>query len=147
MQKFKYIIILVLILVLALVYLQLDDYDNISHSLLEDNIESQKTIENLQQKITTLEEKNSKLHEDIVFLHHKINSLNLEIESLELKNMQQQFQDNEIEKIEQELFLDTIEQQNKQTQTTKDHILQKQTKETFTMDNENSITGFGQTNE
>jgi hypothetical protein len=137
MQKFKYIIILVLILVLALVYLQLDDYDNISHSLLEDNIESQKTIENLQQKITTLEEKNSKLHEDIVFLHYKINSLNLEIESLELKNMQQQFQDNEIEKIEEELFLDR-----------KDHIIKEEMQqEEFTMDNENSITGFGQTDE
>lgn len=122
MQKLKYLIILSLGILLTLVYVQLDDYDNISNSLLDDNIKANQTIKDLQETIGNLKKQNEKLQEDIVFLYNKIDNLNLEIESIENEAIR--------EKI-------LIEEEENTLQTS----------EPLTLENENTITGFGTTDE
>jgi predicted nuclease with TOPRIM domain len=128
MQKIKYLIILALGILLTLVYLQLDDYDNISNSLLDDNIKANQTIKELKETIQVLKNKNEKLQEDIVFLYNKIDNLNLEIEYLDNLSTQKQLK-----------LLD----QN-QDDPNNENIPSTQP---ITLENENTITGFGNTNE
>lgn len=138
MQKIKYLIILTLGILLTLVYLQLDDYDNISNSLLEDNIKANQTIQELQETIQTLKDQNEKLQEDIVFLYNKVDNLNLEIEYLEHEANQKEAallndtNSDDLNILEQN---DTIEEDNPSNE------------EPITLENENTITGFGTINE
>jgi len=131
MQKFKYIIILALVVVLTLLYLQLDDYDNISNSLLDDNIKANETIKSLQEEISTLKHINENLQEEIVFLFNKIENLTLEIEYLEHDNLQEKN-----ETLENAPIDDVLNEAMGIDGTTP----------TITLENENNITGFGEPN-
>ncbi len=149
MQKLKYLIILALGILLTLVYVQLDDYDSISNSLLDDNIKANETIKELQGTIEKLKKQNEKLQEDIVFLYYKVDNLNLEIESIEHEAIRREIlaeqgaineeneigiEENPIEKNMQE----STDIDNENTPTDSPEI---------TLENENTITGFGTTNE
>lgn len=143
MQKLKYLIILALGILLTLVYVQLDDYDSISNSLLDDNIKANQTIKELQETISELENKNEKLQEDIVFLYSKVENLNLEIEYMEHQATIKQYRlDNNITDI------NTTDLNATDFHTTFSSMETNISKEEpITLENENTITGFGTINE
>jgi len=80
MQKIKYIIILILALSLIFVYIQLNDYDKISNSLLQHNSSSSKKIEDLENQVSTLKAENQVLQETIATQKEKIFLLEEELE-------------------------------------------------------------------
>ena len=79
MQKIKYIIILILALSLIFVYIQLNDYDKISNSLLQHNSSSSKKIEDLENQVSTLKAENQVLQETIATQKEKIFLLEVSI--------------------------------------------------------------------
>jgi len=116
MKYFKYIIILILFLLCALLYMQLDDYDNISTSLLNDNIETKEEMIRLSNSVNEIKENALKLQEKINTLYSIIDEREIEIELLE-ENC-----------IENKATTETIP-----TQMDKSNI---------TLENENEVTGF-----
>jgi|GEM_PF-2585443 len=86
MQKIKYIVIFILTLALIFVYIQLDDYNKISNSLLQHNSSSSEKINNLQEKISNLENENEELKNSIFIFKEKIFLLEEELELSKCKN-------------------------------------------------------------
>ena len=113
MKYFKYIIILILFLICALLYKQLDDYDNISNSLLSDNIETKEQMKKLTNSVDDIKEHSKELQEKINILYSIIDAKEIEIELLE---------DN---------CMENTQPENNTTDTS-----------TITLENENEVTGF-----
>ena len=113
MKYFKYIIILILFLICALLYKQLDDYDNISNSLLSDNIETKEQMKKLTNSVDDIKEHSKELQEKINILYSIIDAKEIEIELLE---------DN---------CMENTQPENNTIDTS-----------TITLENENEVTGF-----
>jgi len=123
MKYFKYIIILILLLICALLYMQLNDYDNISNSLLDDNIETKEQMKKLTNSIDDIKEHSLELQQKINVLYSIIDAKEIEIELLEDNCLQ-------IEALNNKKVLINTPLEN----------LSKDSK--ITLDNENEVTGF-----
>jgi len=122
MKYFKYIIILILFLICALLYMQLNDYDNISNSLLHDNIETKEQMEKLSNSVNDIKEHSLELQEKINILYSIIDAKEIEIEMLE------------------DSCIQTDQPLNTQNQT--DEITPETQEGQITLENENKVTGF-----
>ena len=132
MQKIKYIIIFALALALGLLYIQIDDYDKISNSLLKENISSNDEIKSLKDTIEELQTQNTLLKEELTALKQSIEeskstihsediSSNITIQGTDSENIQLELQ-NTAQDIQ---ISDSI------------HI-----QPNASLENENAITGF-----
>ena len=72
MQKVKYVIIFTLLVALGLLYIQLDDYDKISNSLLQENISSNDEIKTLNEKVQDLQNENELLQNKVYSLEQQL---------------------------------------------------------------------------
>ena len=122
MKYFKYIIILILFLICALLYMQLNDYDNISNSLLHDNIETKEQMEKLSNSVNDIKEHSLELQQKINILYSIIDAKEIEIEMLE------------------DSCIQTDQPLNTQNQT--DEITPETHEGQITLKNENKVTGF-----
>jgi len=136
MQKVKYVIIFTLLVALGLLYIQLDDYDKISNSLLQENISSNDEIKTLNEKVQDLQSENE-------LLQNKVYSLEQQLLEQERNITLSKLDDNY--SIDNTLDLNnSIEQEINDTQTIRSDEINIQPK--ITLDNENKITGFEQQN-
>lgn len=136
MQKVKYVIIFTLLVALGLLYIQLDDYDKISNSLLQENISSNDEIKTLNEKVQDLQNENE-------LLQNKVYSLEQQLLEQERNITLSKLDDNY--SIDNTLDLNnSIEQEINDTQTIRSDEINIQPK--ITLDNENKITGFEQQN-
>jgi len=154
MEKIKYIIIFTLVLGLGLLYMQIDDYDDITNSLLLDSKSShknkltfQKQILTLQtentkynQKINLLEINNTELNDKILILQEQIISLeeNHSLSKIKTVNTKYTLPTNDFNLTEEMLK----NNENNYTQK-KDEDNSSLLKPNVTIDDENKITGFG----
>jgi len=123
MKYFKYIIILILLLICALLYMQLNDYDNISNSLLDDNIETKEQMKKLTNSIDDIKEHSLELQQKINVLYSIIDTKEIEIELLEDNCLK-----NETLNTKEVLINTPLENLSKDSK--------------ITLDNENEVTGF-----
>ena len=154
MEKIKYVIIFTLVLGLGLLYLQINDYDNITNTLLQDSKSSQKNKLSFQKQILALQTKNieyidkiSKLETNSTELNNKINILQKQIILLE-KNLFL-YKTNIVEKkyteqtddlnLTQEILMGNTNNYNHEDNENNTSTL----KPNITIDEENKITGFG----
>jgi len=136
MQKVKYVIIFTLLVALGLLYIQLDDYDKISNSLLQENISSNDEIKTLNEKIQDLQNENE-------LLQNKVYSLEQQLLEQERNITLSKLDDNYT--IDNTLDINTsLDQETNNTQTIRSDEINIQPK--ITLDNENKITGFEQQN-
>ena len=101
--------------------MQLDDYDDISHSLLHDNIETKEKIKKLTQSVDDIKEYSNELQQKIDILYSIIDTREIEIELLEEGC------------IPKEIINEEIQNGNETNSTNEPKI---------TLENENEVTGF-----
>jgi len=79
MQKIKYIIIFILTLALGMIYIQLDDYQQITSSLLDTNSKNKIEKKELQNKITYLTKRNEELQNQIISIEEKLSLTQIQL--------------------------------------------------------------------
>jgi predicted nuclease with TOPRIM domain len=107
--------------------MQLDDYDNISHSLLTDNIETQEKIKKLTGSVDDLKQYSEELQQKINILYSIIDTREIEIELLEESCIPKVT----LTKDQTQSIDSVIDNENHTTNEPK-----------ITLENENEVTGF-----
>ena len=125
MKYFKYIIILTLLLICVLLYTQLNDYENISNSLLTDNIQTKEQMKKLSNSLEDIKEHSLELQQKINSLYSIIDAKEIEIELLEDDCIKNEIVCNDEEAVSTD---NTSENPQKDSE--------------ITLVNENEVTGF-----